>query len=266
MLMESLAYASIDRLALESLRLEKCKTAEAHKFSMKPAAVERFVYIIRGNVSFDLGNGTLKAGERDMIYLPRDTAYFSEWYNASEFMVVDLLLKDSDGQDIRFGDKANILFRDTHKVYDGLLSELAEKADAFGPFDWLERLSLCFKFLCLVARDTNREELGENYQKVKEGLVFLENNFASDCSIDELAAKCNLSPSAFRKAFFAVKGTSPIDYRNYIRIRRASELLRTGKQTVGEVADLVGIPDVKYFGKLFRRYTGLNPGELRKNK
>ena len=54
MLMESLAYASIDRLALESLRLEKCKTAEAHKFSMKPAAVERFVYIIRGNVSFDL--------------------------------------------------------------------------------------------------------------------------------------------------------------------------------------------------------------------
>ena len=57
---------------------------------------------------------------------------------------------------------------------------------------------------------------------------------------------------------------SPVDYRNSLRIRRAAELLRTGRFTVGEAAKQVGIEDIKYFGKLFKRYTGINPGILKK--
>ena len=57
---------------------------------------------------------------------------------------------------------------------------------------------------------------------------------------------------------------SPVDYRNRLRIRKAAELLRTGRYTIGEAADQVGIQDIKYFGKLFKRYTGFNPGALKK--
>ncbi|MBR4866291.1 MAG: helix-turn-helix domain-containing protein [Clostridia bacterium] len=49
-----------------------------------------------------------------------------------------------------------------------------------------------------------------------------------------------------------------------MRIQRACELLRTGEYTVSEVAELVGISDLKYFSKLFIRYTGMKPSELRK--
>lgn len=265
MLMDSLAHASIDRLTLESMTLKNCTVPALHRYSMQPAEEERFVYITQGEVSFFLEEGELSAKARDMIYLPRNTAYLSQWHSQADFVVVDLLLRDNEGQDIVFGDRPCVLFRDIHCIYDDLLMSLAEKADSTGPFDWLERISLCFKFLCQMARDTNREELDENSRRIKEGLDFLEANYTQDFSMEELASVCCLSPAVFRRNFFACKGMSPVDYRNRLRIRKATELLRSGQYTISEVAEKVGIGDIKYFGKLFKRYAGVNPGMIKRN-
>ncbi len=264
MKMEALAYASVNQLTLDRLHLESCTVKEMHKYVMEPTPVERFVYIIRGEVCFSLAKGTLQAGCRDMIYLPKNTAYHSLWKKSADFVVVDLLLKDGDGQDIPFGDDPCVLFHDSHNVYDGLLQELAQKAEVNGPFDWLERLSLCFQLLCNMARDTNRHELDANLNKIRKGIAYLENNYCSDFSVDVLAEICSLSITGFRRLFLECKGMSPVEYRNRLRIRKASELLRTGQYTVAEAAEKVGISDVKYFGKLFKRHTGMNPSKVRK--
>lgn len=265
MKMEALAYASVNQLTLDSLRLESCTVKAMHKYVMEPAPVERFVYITRGEVCFSLAEGSLRAGDRDMIYLPRDTAYHSLWQTSADFVVVDLLLRDGEGQDIHFGESPGVLFHDTHNVYDGLLRELADKADINGPFDWLERLSLCFKLLCHMARDTNRHELNTELSRIQKGILYLENNYCSDFSVDMLAEICSLSVSGFRRIFLECKGMSPVEYRNRLRIQKASELLRTGRYTVTEVAEQIGIRDVKYFGKLFKRHTGMNPSVLKKS-
>ena len=110
----------------------------------------------------------------------------------------------------------------------------------------------------------NKKELEEDRSLIKEGVDYLERNLSCDCSVDSLASLCNLSPSAFRRIFQKSKGMSPVKYRNRLRIRKATELLRSGAYTVGEVAEQVGVADVKYFGKLFKQYTGMNPSELKK--
>ena len=264
MKMESLAYASINQLTLDRLQLGSCSVKATHKFVMEPAPAERFVYITRGAVCFSLAEGSLLAGDRDMIYLPRDTAYQSLWQTDADFMVVDLLLQNGEGQDIHFGEAPCVLFHDTHNVYSGLLRELADKVNANGPFDWLERLSLCFRLLCHMARDTNRYESDTALSKIQKGITYLENNYCADFSMDVLAQMCNLSLPYFRRIFLECKGMPPVEYRNRLRIQKASELLRTGRYTVSEVAEQTGIHDVKYFGKLFKRYIGMNPSALRK--
>lgn len=265
MKMEALAHASISQLALISLRLESCHVRQAHQYRMLPAPVERFVYITQGSVSVFLQKGQLHAGARDMVYLPRDTAYISKWQENASFVVVDILLRDAGGQDIHFGDAPSVLFCDTHHVYDGLLAELADKAAADGPFDWLERISLSFKLLCEIARDTNRQELDAQYRRIRPALTCLESNYAANVSVEALAKMCSMSTTSFRRSFLACKGMSPVDYRNSLRIRRASELLKTGSYTVAEAAEQVGIGDMKYFGKLFKRYTGLTPSALKRS-
>ena len=139
MKMEALAYATVNQLTLDSLRLESCAVKAKHQYVMEPAPIERFVYITRGEVCFSLSEGSLRAGDWDMIYLPRDTAYQSLWQSNANFVVVDLLLLDGEGQDIRFGDKPCVLFHDTHRVYDGLLAELADMAERSSVLgDWLD--------------------------------------------------------------------------------------------------------------------------------
>lgn len=263
MKMESLAYASIQQFSKVSLQLHSCEVVAFHQKVMPPADVERFVYITQGEVWFHTETTDFQAKEQDMVYLPRDTAYRSKWLRESRFVVVDLLLCDQEGIGIRFGEAPCVLFHDANHVYDGLLTELAEKAETVGPFDWLERLYLSFKLLCEMARDTATTESEET--RIKQGITYLENNYTTDFPIDTLAKACALSPGYFRKLFIACKGTTPSDYRNRLRIRRACELLRSGNCTVGEAAELVGIHDIKYFGKLFNRYTGLKPSELKKN-
>lgn len=264
MRMETLAHAPISQLALVSLRLEPCEVSKEHQFVMPPVPVERFVYILQGSVCFFLESGELHARERDMVYLPGNTAYRSRWHEEARFMVVDIRLCDAGGQDICFGDAPRVLFNDAHCVYEGLLGELAGKAESEGPFDWLERISLALKLLCEMARDTNRAELDEKYRRIMHAVTYLESNYAADFSVDELARMCALSAASFRRLFFECKGMSPVDYRNSLRIRHAAELLKTGGYTVGEAAEQVGFADIKYFGRLFKRYTGLNPGALKK--
>ena len=259
MKMNALAHASINQLGLIDLRIEPCAVPSEHKYVMQPAPVERFIYIIKGKVCFFLKKGALEAGALDMVYLPSETTYQSKWLEDSEFMVIDLLLHDAEGQPIRFDEIPNVLFHDAHKTYRGLLEELATKAETSGPFDWLERLSLSFKLLCEIARDTNRSELDVHRQKIKAGLTYLENNFSVDFSIDSLAKMCGLSVGSFRKCFSECIGMSPVEYRNKLRIQKAVLLLKTGKHTVGETAEAVGIRDIKYFSKLFKRYTGMTP-------
>lgn len=265
MRMKDLAYTCINQLSLQELQILPCTKTASHRYVTQPRPVERFVYITKGKGIFFVSDAQLTAGERDMVYLPGETAYHSEWPVDSEFMVIDLLLQDGEDQPIRFGAEPCILFCDTHGVYRGLLEELAAKSDATGPFDWLERLSLSFRFLCQIARDTNRSELGEQNRKIKAGLTYLQNNFTEDFSVEQLAEMCCLSVGSFRRNFTECVGMSPVEYRNKLRIQKAVTLLKTGEMTVGEVAQAVGIPDLKYFSKLFKRYTGVSPSAVKKD-
>ena len=265
MKMSALAHASINQLSLVSLQLQSCHVDARHQHIMQSEEIERFIYIKSGEVCFYLSGSELRATERDMVYLPSNTPYRSLWTKNAEFVVLDLLIRNESGQPISFNDSPCVLFNDSHHIYDGLLKELAQKAKADGPFDWLERMSLTFKLLCEMARDTNRGELDRKMQHIKAGIAYLEAHFTESFYIDHLAKVCSLSPSAFRRLFIACKGMTPIEYRNRLRINKATELLKSGQYTINEAAEAVGIDDIKYFGKLFKRYTGLTAGAVSSN-
>lgn len=266
MKMKDLAHTCMNQLSLLELRIVSFAYPAPHRYVTYPRPVDRFVYITKGKANFFVGNQQICAQAEHMVYLPGETAYRSQWVEDSAFMVVDLLIHNAEGQPIRFGEAPGILFRDSHGTYRGLLEELAAKSDADGPFDWLERLSLSFKLLCEMARDTNRSELDEQNRKIQAGLVYLQNNFTEDFSIDRLAQMCCLSIGHFRRIFSECLGMTPVEYRNKLRIRKAVDILKTGMFSVSEVAEMVGISDMKYFSKLFKRYAGVSPSVIKKQE
>ncbi len=261
----ALANASINKLSLVDFRIEPCTVPEKHEYTMGAEPIERVVYIVKGKAHFILEHTEFEAKERDMVFLSSETAYRSRWLENAEFMVVDLLIHDIEGQPIHFDEEACVLFNDTHNSYGGLLGELSAIATANGPFDWLERLSLSFKFLCQIARDTNRQALDEHKRKIRAGLSYLENNFTCDFSVADLAKMCCLSIGSFRRSFSDCTGMSPVEYRNNLRIQKAIILLKSGEHTISEVAEMVGINDNKYFSKQFKKITGVAPSVYKKH-
>jgi AraC-like DNA-binding protein len=73
---------------------------------------------------------------------------------------------------------------------------------------------------------------------------------------------CSVSESCFRRLFYEYKGKQPIEFKNSLRIRKANELLMTGKYTVTEVSSMINCGDLKYFNKLFKRYMGCTPSKV----
>lgn len=94
-------------------------------------------------------------------------------------------------------------------------------------------------------------------------VALLQANPARDYSVEELAGMAELSPSRFRVLFKEFTGQSVVRYQNLLRINKAKDLLLSGEYTVTEAAAEVGILDVYYFSRLFKKLTGFNPSYYR---
>ncbi len=82
-------------------------------------------------------------------------------------------------------------------------------------------------------------------------------------TVDSLAEGVAMSRSAFADRFRQLVGVPPHGYVTRWRMHRASGLLRRGDTTIAAIARAVGYETESSFGKVFKRYTGIAPGEFR---
>jgi two-component system response regulator YesN len=84
-----------------------------------------------------------------------------------------------------------------------------------------------------------------------------------ELSLNDVAAQVNLSPCHFSAVFSQETGQTFKEYLTEIRIKKAKELLRTTALKTFEICYQVGYNDPHYFSHVFKKQTGLTPGEFR---
>ncbi len=94
--------------------------------------------------------------------------------------------------------------------------------------------------------------------------AFIREHYADNFSIDALAKVACVSPSYLSRLYKRHLGTSPMRYRNAVRIEKAKHLLLVQPASIEQIAHLLGFEDTKYFSQLFKRATCLSPREFRK--
>ena len=118
----------------------------------------------------------------------------------------------------------------------------------------LEVLSEIYRLLYSLMNESLHRRTKAEHHTIYKGILYLENNYMSDISVKELSDMCNVSESSFRRLFKKYKKMSPITYKNYLRIIKAADLLKSGEYSVKEAAYAVSLPDICYFYKLFVRF------------
>lgn len=92
----------------------------------------------------------------------------------------------------------------------------------------------------------------------------MQENLAAGLSVSELCDGIAYSRSYVFKQFRAATGRSIADHYNAMRVEEAKRLIREGERTLGEIAEHLHFDSPNYFGKTFKRYTGLTPRAYRK--
>lgn len=101
-------------------------------------------------------------------------------------------------------------------------------------------------------------------QTIKSVQMYLMQNFQQNTTLEQLGAQFNLNPFYLQKQFKRYVGQTPSEYVIYLRITRAKELLRNTQKTIGEIAAEVGIDNLGYFTRLFKKQEGMTPRDYSK--
>jgi AraC family transcriptional regulator len=94
-------------------------------------------------------------------------------------------------------------------------------------------------------------------------LEYIDANLGSDLRLDELARVACLSPFHFARRFKEATGVTPHRYVLERRIQAALGRLEKHHSSLAEVALDCGFGSQAHFTRVFRRHTGLTPGDYR---
>jgi AraC-like DNA-binding protein len=94
--------------------------------------------------------------------------------------------------------------------------------------------------------------------------AYIDEHCTEEFDVERLAQLAFVSPSYLSRLFNKHLGTTPMRYRNAVRIEKAKHLLLIKSASVEEIADALGFEDAKYFSQLFKGSTSLTPSQFRR--
>jgi AraC family transcriptional regulator len=99
-------------------------------------------------------------------------------------------------------------------------------------------------------------------QKLVRAVEYIQDQLNADLTVSGIAEVADMSADHFTKLFKESTGQSPYQYVVEARVRKAKELLTTGKFTISEAAHRVGFVDQSHLTRHFKRVFGLPPKTL----
>jgi transcriptional regulator GlxA family with amidase domain len=93
---------------------------------------------------------------------------------------------------------------------------------------------------------------------------WIADNYAVAAPVAEMVRRSRLSSRTFKRRFRAATGETTISYVQRIRVEQAKRALETGSAPIEQISWAVGYEDPASFRRLFKRVTGLTPGEYRR--
>ena len=112
-------------------------------------------------------------------------------------------------------------------------------------------------------RDQNRSGYGDS--AISHARTYLAQHYSDpNLMLQDVADEVHLSQSHFSTVFAQETGLTFTQYLTALRIGKAKELLEATEMRSSRIAQEIGYNDSHYFSYLFKKNTGMTPGEYRK--
>lgn len=167
--------------------------------------------------------------------------------------------------------EANYIFQEqpdiNREVADCVKQILKERTDKETGYE-LAISILIKQILLLLLRNDTRNALsqGDSFDKLrlKPVLDFVEAHLNDRIQVDEVCRIANMSYYYFVKFFKKSIGMSFTEYVNYRKVKWAERILLTKDLSISEVGELIGMPNMAHFYKMFKKYNDCSPKQFQR--
>jgi Response regulator containing CheY-like receiver domain and AraC-type DNA-binding domain len=134
--------------------------------------------------------------------------------------------------------------------------ELGEMSSRDRMFEWLrEQMELLHNFM-------RADRQAARHNAVEKALAFIEKHYLESFTLQEVAEHVGMNATYLSLLFKEKVGTSYIKYVTKLRMEQAKVMLLRG-MLVNDVSKRVGYYNYRHFTELFKKYTGVTPGQFR---
>lgn len=102
-----------------------------------------------------------------------------------------------------------------------------------------------------------------NYTRIAKAIDYIQTNFKTQPSLDDIAANIHLSPMHFQRLFSEWAGVTPKKFLQYISIEHAKTVLSNQQATLLETTFATGLSSPSRLHDLFIKIEGMTPADYK---
>ncbi len=152
-----------------------------------------------------------------------------------------------------------------------LLNLLVDEYFNNAAFSNMAKCSLSQMILVLIWRMMNtptkpyKPEIDKGFigSTVYNIIKYIDGNLSTKLTVSRVAEQFSYSTGYISQLFKAKTGVPLKEYIVAMKMRYAEVLIREGKSSLEEIAEITGYESIQSFSKTFKKYTGQTPGNLR---
>lgn len=109
-----------------------------------------------------------------------------------------------------------------------------------------------------------RENLDHDDAAVLKAQAWLQDNWQAPGPVEGMINAAGISERNFKRRFRKATDQTPIRYVQLLRIENAKQRLEHSQDSIDAICAQVGYEDASFFRRLFKRVTGMTPGNYRR--
>ncbi|MGF7030876.1 AraC family L-rhamnose operon regulatory protein RhaS [Paenibacillus mucilaginosus] len=247
------------------------------------------VIVLNGNATHVVNSETYFIKKGDVFVINEATPH--AYNNPHEFKICNIMFRPeilrSVGPDLKTSNGFQALFvlepfyRNIHSFHSRLslsipsmehvssvisvmINEYNDKLQGFQTLI----ISRFMELVVYLSRQYDSQESGtdSNLMHLANALSYIEDHYLEPLTLEEIAARSNISVRHLNRIFQSYYQTTPISYLQRLRLERARTLLRQCGLPIMNISYECGFNDSNYFTRQFTKVYGLSPRAYRQNK